>query len=82
MQFAPGTTADTLGLTGRETFDILGFVTGLEPRMPVTVHAKRDDGSVLMFQCVARLDSLVEVDYYKNGGILQTVLRNLAKQGA
>ncbi len=82
LQYAPGTTAETLGLTGRETFDILGFVTGLEPRMSVTVHAKRDDGSVLMFQCVARLDSLVEVDYYKNGGILQTVLRNLAKAGA
>ena len=50
-----------------------------QPRMRVTVHAQRDDGSVLTFQAMARLDTPVEVDYYRNGGILQTVLRNLVR---
>ena len=77
LQFLPGTTPDSLGLTGREVFDITGLVTGLAPRMQVTVNAKRDDGSMLSFQCVARLDTPVEVEYYRNGGILQTVLRRI-----
>ena len=51
----------------------------LTPRQRVTVSAKREDGSVLSFQAVMRLDTPVEVDYYRNGGILQTVLRKLMR---
>jgi aconitate hydratase len=47
--------------------------------MKVTVKAKREDGSMLSFTALARLDTPVEVDYYRNGGILQTVLRGLAR---
>ena len=48
-------------------------------RQKVTVRATREDGSVLEFTAIARLDTPVDVDYYKNGGILQTVLRNLVR---
>ena len=77
LQYAPGVTADSLGLTGKERFDIEGLDGALEPRMPVTVHAHRDDGSTLTFKVIARFDTPVEVEYYQNGGILQTVLRKL-----
>ncbi len=79
LQYPAGSTADSLGLTGRETFDITGLEGGLSPRMTVTVQARRDDGSTISFPAIARLDTPVEVDYYRNGGILQTVLRNLVK---
>jgi aconitate hydratase len=79
LVYEEGQTAESLGLTGRETFDVLGLSGKLEPRMKVTIRAQRDDGSVLEFKAVARLDTPVDVDYYRNGGILQTVLRSLAK---
>jgi len=79
LQYESGQTAESLGLTGREVFDIAGLTGDLTPRQRVTVAARREDGSVLTFQAIARLDSPVEVDYYRNGGILQTVLRNLLK---
>jgi aconitate hydratase len=79
LQFESGQTADSLGLTGRETFDVEGLALKLTPRMKVMVKAKREDGSVLSFTALARLDTPVEVDYYSNGGILQTVLRGLAR---
>jgi aconitate hydratase len=79
LQYENGQTAESLGLTGREEFEITGLSGKIEPRLRVAVKAKRADGSVLGFQAVARLDSAVEVDYYRNGGILQTVLRSLIK---
>jgi len=63
--------------TGRETFDIEGLDDRLEPRMTITVHARRDDASTLSFKAIARFDTPVEVEYYRNGGILQTVMRKL-----
>jgi aconitate hydratase len=79
LQYESGQTAESLGLTGREVFEITGLGGQLEPRLRVAVSARRDDGSLLSFHALARLDTPVEVDYYRNGGILQTVLRNLAK---
>jgi aconitate hydratase len=79
LVYEPGQTAESLGLTGRETFDITGLTGALKPRQSVKVRAKREDGSVVEFTAIARLDTPVDVDYYRNGGILQTVLRNLAK---
>jgi len=79
LQYESGQSAESLGLTGTETFDVTGLADGLSPGKKVTVHAKRDDGATLTFQAVARLDTPVEVEYYRNGGILQTVLRRLAK---
>jgi aconitase A len=80
LQYESGQTAESLGLSGREVFDITGLAGDLAPGMRVTVGARREDGSVLTFQAIARLDSPVEVDYYRNGGILQTVMRNLVKR--
>ena len=79
LQYESGQTAESLGLTGREVFEFTGLTGELHPRQRVAVAARREDGSLLSFQAVARLDSPVEVDYYRNGGILQTVLRNLLK---
>jgi len=79
LVYEVGQSAESLGLTGRETFDIAGLEAQLTPRQKLTVRATREDGSVLEFTAIARLDTPVDVDYYRNGGILQTVLRGLVK---
>jgi len=79
LQYESGQSAESLGLTGREVFDVTEIAAKLAPRMKVAVQARREDGSVLTFAGVARLDTPVEVDYFRNGGILPTVLRSLVK---
>jgi aconitate hydratase len=79
LEFADGQTWESIGLTGEETFDIPDLNDDLQPRSTVTVTATADDGSVKQFDCLVRIDTLVEMQYYRNGGILPTVLRNLAK---
>ena len=79
LQFAPGETAATLGLTGRETYTIAGLAGGPAPRARLAVTARSDDGTELRFEAIARLDGPIEVDYYRNGGILPAVLRRLAR---
>ena len=79
LQFRDGETAATLGLTGSETFTIEGIADGLRPKDPIRVTAVPDDGPEKRFEAIARLDTEVEVDYYRNGGILQTVLRQQLK---
>ncbi|HET9082802.1 MAG TPA: aconitate hydratase [Candidatus Limnocylindrales bacterium] len=80
LQYKPGDTASALGLDGRETYSILGISDGLSPRQSVTVVAERDDGRVIRFEAIARLDGAIEVDYYRGGGILPAVLRRLARE--
>jgi aconitate hydratase A / 2-methylisocitrate dehydratase len=77
LQFKPGENLGTFGLNGTETFAISGIADNLTPRKVMTVTATKSDGSTVSFEAVARIDSKVEVGYYKNGGILQTVLRRL-----
>lgn len=77
LQFKEGETWKSLGLTGDETFDIVGLDDSLQPRSSLTVKAVSPDGSVKQFQATVRIDTPVEMDYYRNGGILQTVLRKL-----
>ncbi|MGG0794967.1 aconitate hydratase AcnA [Brevibacillus laterosporus] len=77
LQFLEGTNWHTLGLTGRETFDILGLSDHVQPSQILKVVGTREDGSTFEFETIARLDSTVDIDYYRNGGILQTVLRQL-----
>lgn len=76
LQFMPGQNAQSLGLTGYETFDIQG-IEGIAPGKVLKVVASKGDGAKVEFEVKARIDTLVEVDYFKNGGILQTVLKNL-----
>ena len=76
LQFLPGETAESLGLTGHETFDI-GGIEAVAPKGRLTVRATADDGTSREFEVVVRIDSPVEVAYYRNGGILPYVLRRL-----
>jgi len=77
LQFMPGENASSLGLTGTETYDITGIAEGLVPGKQVTVNATREDGSKLSFKAIVRIDSPMEIEYYRHGGILQMVLRRL-----
>jgi aconitate hydratase len=77
LEFAAGQTWQTLGLTGEETFDFVGLDDTLKPRSMLKVKATSPDGKVKEFEARVRIDSQVEIDYYRNGGILQTVLRKL-----
>jgi aconitate hydratase len=77
LQFLEGQTWKSLGLTGEETYEIVGLSDALQPRSQVTVRATAPDGKVASFAASVRIDTPVELDYYKNGGILQTVVRKL-----
>ena len=79
LQFRDGENAASLGLTGQEVFDIAGLSDSIRPRAEVTVTATAAGGARKTFTAIARLDSAVEVNYYRNGGILPTVLRSLLK---
>ncbi len=78
LQFVDGQNAETLGLTGAETFTI-DVNSDIQPRQRLTVRVRRPDGTAFTFEAVARLDTPVEVNYYLNGGILPTVLRQMAR---
>ena len=77
LQFLPGETRESLGLRGDETYAVRG-IPALSPLCQLAVEATAADGSVRRFSVVARIDSQVEVEYYRNGGILQTVIRSIA----
>ena len=79
MVFMEGQNQQTLGLTGDETYDISGISEGLVPGKILDVIAKKPNGEVVKFQTKLRLDSSVDVEYYKHGGILHYVLRNFLK---
>jgi aconitate hydratase len=78
LQFRADESAEALGLTGRETFNIRGVAAGLQPRQEVLVEARGEDGALRTFTALTRLDGPVDVEYYRQGGVLQTVLRRLA----
>jgi aconitate hydratase len=77
LQFAAGENAQTLGLDGTEEYSITGLAGELTPRQQLSVTATKADGSTVEFTVISRLDTPVEIDYYRNGGILQTVLKKL-----
>jgi aconitate hydratase len=76
LEFEPGQTPASLGLTGQETYSIEG-IGGLSPRKKLTVHARDDSGKTTTFQTIARADTPEEVSYYQHGGILRYVLRQM-----
>jgi aconitate hydratase len=78
LQFRAGESIGSLGLSGREVFDIKGLATGLKPGGTLSVTARAEDGSSREFEVDVRLDSEVEIEYYQNGGLLHTVLRKMA----
>jgi aconitate hydratase len=84
LEFDPGVTWQSLGLTGTEVFDIPDLDDNIKPRQMLTVVATRSapgsgGGSPITFPVTLRIDTPVELDYYRNGGILHTVLRKLLK---
>ncbi|WP_309241974.1 aconitate hydratase AcnA [Brevibacillus daliensis] len=80
LQFVEGTNWHTLGIVGTETFDIIGLNDNVKPGQTTKVIATREDGTTFEFEVIVRLDSTVDVDYYRNSGILQTVLRQLMNE--
>ena len=77
LEFTAGSSWKSHGLTGHEIFDILGLGDDLNPRSSLVVRATDAEGNRKEFDVNVRIDTPVEMDYYRNGGILQTVLRNL-----
>jgi aconitate hydratase len=75
----PGQNVASLGLDGTEVYSTEGLDDNLKPGQTITIHAQKADGVVTVFQTTCRIDTPVEVDYYRNGGILHTVLRNFLK---
>ena len=80
LQLPPGQSWESLGLSGEEVFDIPDLNDALQPGGELTVRATAADGAVREFRAKVRIDTPVELDYYRNGGILQTVLRKLARE--
>ncbi|HMC08234.1 MAG TPA: aconitate hydratase AcnA, partial [Actinomycetota bacterium] len=77
IQFHTGESAASLGLDGTETYSIRGIAAGLTPGQDLTVEVQREDGTSLSFDATVRIDAAAEVDYYRNGGILPMVLRQM-----
>jgi aconitate hydratase len=77
LQFNEGETAASLGLTGTETLSVRGLAGGITPGQEATVDAVRADGSRTAFAVVVRIDGPAEVDIFRDGGILQLVLRQM-----
>jgi aconitate hydratase len=80
LQYEKGVTAESLGLTGNELFTITGIAEDLKPLKPVNILAKKEDGSEINFRAIARMDSKIEIEYYRHGGILQYVLRHFLEK--
>ncbi len=79
LQFADGESPETLGLTGEETFDILDLSDEMAPLSDVSITATKANGEKVEFKATALLNTEIEVEYYRNGGILHTVLRNMVR---
>ena len=79
LQFRQGDSWASLNLKGDESITINGLEDGLKPRESMTINIMRNDGSKTAVEVLCRIDTLDEIDYYKNGGILHYVLRNIAK---
>jgi aconitate hydratase len=82
LQFGPDQSAQSLGIRGDEQFDVAGIDEGLRPGQPVTLVMRRADGSVREIGLTLRIDTPIEVDYFRHGGILPFVLRQLVAQPA
>jgi aconitate hydratase len=81
LQFKDGQSATSLGFDGTETFEIIGLeATEIKPRMEVTLKVSTTDGQATEIPLLLRIDTPIEIEYYKNGGILPYVLRQLLTQ--
>ncbi len=76
LQYLKGDSAERLGLTGKESFSVTGISQDIKPLKKVQVIAQKEDGTEIKFDAIARMDSNIEIEYYRHGGILQYVLRH------
>lgn len=79
LQYKNEENALSLGLTGTETFTISGIAQDIQPLKELKVKAVKENGEIIEFNVIARLDSKIEIEYYRNDGILQYVLRQFLK---
>jgi len=77
LQFLPGESSFGFGILGNETFNIEGLDDNISPNSRLTIRMTREDQSVLYFQVIARLNTRIEVEYYQNGGVLNTVIKKM-----
>ena len=77
LQFRPGESVDSLGLTGKEKYSIVGLSEKIDTGEEIHVRAEKEDGELIEFYVISRLNTPIEIEYYKNGGILHTVLRSM-----
>jgi aconitate hydratase len=77
LQFVEGTSAQSLGLNGSETFSVIGLSDSIRPGQNLTLEIKRQNGESQQVPVKLRIDTPIEIDYYRHGGILQFVLREL-----
>ena len=81
LQFPEGVNAQTLKLDGSETYSIRGLGNNVQPRQEVTLEIRRKDGGIEKVPLILRIDTPIEVDYYRHGGILPFVLREIVAGG-
>ena len=79
IQFQASNSIESLGLTGAEVISILGISDDLEPQQEVTIQITNESGSSRQIQAIVRIDTPIEVEYYRHGGILDYVIRGLMK---
>jgi aconitate hydratase A / 2-methylisocitrate dehydratase len=79
LQFLPGENASSLGITGTEVFSIKDLHENITPNLEIAVEMTRDNGSPQTFKTIAKLNTTIEIEYYRNGGVLNTVLLNMLK---
>jgi aconitate hydratase len=79
LQYEGGQNAASLNVTGKETFSTIDLTDDVKPGQAIKIKGVREDGSEFTFNTICRIDTPVEVDYYRNGGILHTVLRSMLK---
>jgi aconitate hydratase len=77
LQFLPGENANTIGITGNEIINIEGLDDNITPGVEIKVNMYREDQTLVTFSVQVRLNTQIEVDYYRNGGVLNTVLKNM-----
>jgi aconitate hydratase len=77
LQFTEGNNIETLGITGREIFETIGLTPTISPGQKIQILVTREDGSQYTFDAIVRLDNKIDVEYYRNGGIMQTVVQRL-----
>jgi aconitate hydratase len=77
LQFKANENLEKFGLNGKERYSILGLKDEINPGSEITVQVIREDGSKFLFNVIVRLDTVTEIEYYRNGGILHKVLRDM-----